>query len=220
MAATAALLCFTLAAAAHASIGATLSFTPDGVASREPTTLRSVLSNTDNQPATILAVTMSLPAGLFVAPLPNLVNTCGGSLAVTPGGTTLTLSGGVIPAATGAGPGRCEIAVDVVADAVGSFVATLAAGSVTSSRGNLPATVEAPVTAHFDSPITGSLTFSPALVHGNPSSEAGASTVTITLTNPNYFTLTGLSFTDILPDELPRVPATCWTRSRFRQVAP
>src|SRR6185295_10400965 len=82
---------------AHATITATVGFTPDVISPHLASTLRIVLSNTDAEDATALTLTQSLPAGVVVAPLPNLSNTCGGAVAIVPGGTTLMLTAGVIP---------------------------------------------------------------------------------------------------------------------------
>lgn len=56
-------------------------------------------------------------------------NTCGGTATALPGGSTLTLSGGSIPA-----NGSCSVSVSVVPGNEGSSVNTLPAGSVTSAN--------------------------------------------------------------------------------------
>src|SRR5262249_42685598 len=128
--------------------------------------------------------------------------------------TSVVVSGGTIPGATPADPGRCEIAVDVVAPAPGVFEAVLTAGAVTSSRGNLSVNVGASLTCHPRGSILGTKTFSPDIIHGDPGSDRGESRVTITLTNPNDFTLHDIDFTDQLPIALiiagpPRASTNC-----------
>jgi hypothetical protein len=57
--------------------------------------------------------------GLRIADPVGLTNSCGGSVSASPGATTLSLSGGTVPAQTGSTPGRCTVTVNVTSNTVG-----------------------------------------------------------------------------------------------------
>ena len=78
-------------------------------------------------PATGLAFTDNLPAGLVVAAPPNVINPCGGVVTATPGTGLVSLSGGAVAAV-------CTLQVDVTAATAGGYVNT--SGALTSSLGN------------------------------------------------------------------------------------
>ncbi|HEY8242246.1 MAG TPA: IPTL-CTERM sorting domain-containing protein [Casimicrobiaceae bacterium] len=196
----AALLAF--AAPALASINANKSFTPDVVSVGQVSTVTLFFLNANTSIASALAFTDVLPTGIVVAPAPSPSTTCGGSLAPNAGDTSVSFSGGAIPAAVGATPGTCQVTFNVVATASDVYINTMEAGDVTSSEGSNSQDAEATLNVTALAPISGTKSFAPAFLHGY----GDPSTVTITLNNPNGVALTNLTFTDILPAQLALSP--------------
>lgn len=117
----------------------TKQFNPATVAAGSATQLTITLTNPNAVAIAGTAFNDAYPAGLANAAVPNVTNSCGGTVTATPGGSSLTLSGGVIPAS-----GSCSVSVFVVPNTEGPMVNTLPAGSVTSA--NAPSS-GAPATA-------------------------------------------------------------------------
>lgn len=107
----------------------TKQFNPGTVTAGDPTRLTITLTNGNALAVTGAAFTDNYPVGLENALVPNVTNTCGGTVTAAPGGSTLILMGGSIPA-----NGSCSVSVSVVPMTEGSFVNTLPAGSLTSSN--------------------------------------------------------------------------------------
>jgi CSLREA domain-containing protein len=132
-------------------------FNPASVPVDSPTQLTITLTNPNALAITGTAFTDNYPAGLENALVPNVTNTCGGTATAVAGGSTLTLTGGSIPA-----NGSCTVSVFVVPRSEGPLVNTLPAGSVTSA--NAPPS---------DAAATATLTAAPAAtVAGVPMSPA------------------------------------------------
>ena len=110
----------TLQALVPPSIAA--AFAPASVQVNANAVLTFTLTN-PNAAVALAAVSFSniLPAGLANAnpAVPAVVDTCGGTLTASPGGTSIALAGGAIPAA-----GTCTIAVPVASAAAGTYVTT------------------------------------------------------------------------------------------------
>jgi hypothetical protein len=165
-------------------------FGAETVALDGSTTLTFNLANPN--PATALtgvAFTDIFPAGLVVASPNGLANSCGGTVTATAGGSSVTLSGGVLP-----GSGICTITVNVTGTASGSKqnVTGLVSSTETGNGGLATAdlTVVAPPT------IAKAFGAESILLDGSTS-------LTFTLANPNPATaLTGVAFTDTLPEGL------------------
>jgi CSLREA domain-containing protein len=104
-------------------------FGPATVAAGDPTRLTITLTNGNAVAITGAAFTDNYPAGLQNALVPNVTNTCGGTVTAALGGSTLMLTGGSIAA-----NGSCTVSVSVVPPSEGSHVNTLPAGSVTSAN--------------------------------------------------------------------------------------
>ncbi len=109
---------------------------------------------------------------------------------LTAGASTVTLTGGTIPAG-----GSCTVTVPVTAPVAGSYFNALAAGALQTSNGNNAAPAVATLTVLPVIPPTLSKSFGPATILAG-----GSSTLTITLNNPNnaIATLTA-PLTDTLP---------------------
>ncbi|MCB1609248.1 MAG: hypothetical protein KDI71_19970, partial [Xanthomonadales bacterium] len=90
----------------------------------------SIDHSAGNLDATALDLTDNLPAGLLVASPSNAATTCtGGTLTAVVAGSVVSYSGGSVVAG-----GSCQISVDVVAAAPGSYLNTT--GDLSSSLGN------------------------------------------------------------------------------------
>ena len=104
-------------------------YSPASVGPSKLTTLTVTLTHANNAPAfTGLAFSNTLPAGQTVAALPNIVNTCGGTVMAGGGGTSLSLVNGSLPT----GATVCTVSVDINAPAaVGITTNTLPAPTST-----------------------------------------------------------------------------------------
>lgn len=168
--------------------GLAKAFSPSAVAVNGTSTLTFTLTNTNMVALNGAAFTDTLPAGVQVATTPAAATTCGGTWAPAGGATTLTFSGGVIPAA-----GSCTVSVNTTVTTagpktnVGGFLSTTEGGTNT---GSVPT---ASVTGVL--PPTIAKQFAP-----NPILAGGTSILTFTLTNPNQnAALSGVAFNDTYP---------------------
>jgi uncharacterized repeat protein (TIGR01451 family) len=186
------------------------SFNPSTINAGAISTLTIVLSNPNPSVATLTAPLVdTLPNGVLIAPIPNVVTTCGGAgapLAVA-GGSTVTLPAGrTIPA-----NGSCTLSVDVTAALGGTYINTIVAGALVTSNGNNPAPAIATLTVVSAIPPPSlSKSFSPSTINSG-----GVSRLTITLSNPSVqvATLTA-PLVDTLPASVfiasvPDVATTC-----------
>lgn len=181
----------------QAQIAVNKNFSPINVVSGETSTLTVDLFNPGAVAATSAAFTDTLPAGLVIASPPSATNTCGGTVTATAGAGSFGLTAGTIPAASGATPGSCKITVSVLSSTSSSYVNTIPAGGVTSSRGSNGSPASATLTVATPAPLTGSKVFSPVNLHGD-----NISTLTITVSNSNNLVLTNAALTDTLPTGL------------------
>lgn len=104
-------------------------FSPDAITDGGLITLVFTIDNTVNTaPTTALTFTDTLPAGVFVAPMPNATTSCDdGAVTAVAGGTAVSYSGGTVVA-------MCTVSVDVTSAAEGTYVNTTS--DLTSSSGN------------------------------------------------------------------------------------
>jgi LPXTG-site transpeptidase (sortase) family protein len=135
--------------------------------------------------------------GLQVANPPDITNTCGGSVSTT--STSISLTGGTVPAQSGSTPGSCTVTVRVTSFARGSLINTIPSGALTSTGGgtNISNTSPASATLNVDGTIAPSVSksFNPSTIW-----VGGTSRLTITIRNslPST-TLTNAFLTDNLP---------------------
>jgi LPXTG-site transpeptidase (sortase) family protein len=181
------------------------SFTPTTINQNGSSTLRITLTNQYLTALTNVNVTDSLatmggaPNNVVVAsgPAYYVNNGCGGIVTAIAGSSTITLASGSIPAK--AGPdGTCTIDVNVTGlGASGARTNTIPIANVTANVSGTTVNPRAPATAILTvAPLTISVnkSFSPLTVFGG-----SASTLTVTLSNPNNAQLTGIAFSDNLP---------------------
>jgi hypothetical protein len=161
-------------------------FEPSTIGVGSVSTLRFDINNVEPSPATELAFTDTLPAGVTIASPANASTTCGGVLTALDGGGNITFTDGVV-----SGSSQCTVSVDVTSGTVATH--TNVSGDLTSSAGNSgPATDDLTVAA--DRPGF-SKSFSPASI-----AFGARSTLTFTIDNTaNASTAYFLTFTDLLP---------------------
>ncbi len=190
-------------------------FTPRTIAPGGRSRLRVTFTNDQAFNLTNVNLTDNFPAGstaIAVASPPNASTTCGAGVATaTAGGTSLSLSGGTIPAAASGVSGTCTLEVDVTSnESSGSYDNTIPVGAMTTAEGvsNLE---EAQATLNF-SPLNlnVSKSFTPLSVTAGTSSR-----LTIQLFNPSpsedYL---GVAFVDNMPTGMqvfapPNAATTC-----------
>ena len=160
-------------------------------------TLNFIITN--NTPAAItgMAFTDTYPVDLVNAAVPNVSNTCGGTITAAAGGGSLSLSGGGIVAVDG----TCTISVDVTSATAGDYANT--SDGVDSVESSPAGPVSNTAVLSVLAPPTVSKTFSPSTI-----SIGQASMLTVTLTNPNTIAITGAAFTDTYPANLDNAVTT------------
>ena len=132
-------------------------------------------------PMNALAVTDPLPSGVTVAPAPDASTTCaGGTVTAAAGAGTVSLSGATLPALA-----TCEIELDVVASAGGSYTNVIPAGNATATINGtpVPSTEPAEATISATEPLTASK--SVALVSGTHAVPGETVEYTISFANPS-----------------------------------
>jgi uncharacterized repeat protein (TIGR01451 family) len=180
------------------------SVTPDGIS-----TLTIKLTNINDQQVNQVSLTDILPgspsAGVIIAPMPHAVTTCNSmdgstTLTAAAGTQTISLSNGVIPAKVGTVDGICTISVDVMGKGSNtSYTNRIEVGGASGKVFGSGVTVSNRQAATADLAI-GSISiavvkaFDPVSVFGGASSK-----LSITLTNPSTVPLSGIAFTDNLP---------------------
>jgi hypothetical protein len=190
-------------------------FLPDTVAANGTTLLSFTISNPNSDPNTNLtlngiAFTDKLPAGLVIASPNEVTNDCGGTVAATPGSSSISLSGGTLaPAAPNSlaaklrtqassdpAAGTCFITVKVkVPDALGTLNNTT--GTITANETG-PGVTSNTATLTVIAPPAIAKGFGAASIPLN-----GTTSLTFLFTNPNSnVTLMNVSASDSLPTGL------------------
>lgn len=104
-------------------------FDADTVSSGDVSRLIYTIDNIDVTALTDMAFVETLPAGVSVAGLPDLANSCDGVLQVNDAGDNISFEAGRLPSGE-----SCEIALNVTA--TGDMLYTVTSGDLTSSSGN------------------------------------------------------------------------------------
>lgn len=143
----------------------------------------------------------TLQAGIKIADTSNATTTCiGGSVTADSLTQIIELRNGIIPAQVGAVAGICTIDVDVKGTgAPNSYTSTIPVAAVTGTIHNTSSVVsnlsQSQVSLTIGTVLINVIKgFSPDVVNGGSSS-----VLTVRLTNPNNTALTGIKFTDNLP---------------------
>ncbi len=155
------------------------SFTPPTVVAGGTSTLTITLSNPNGTAASITSpLTDTLPSGLVVSGIAT--TSTGGTVSAPIGGSTVSLTGGTIPA-----NGTATITVIVSAPAAGTYVNSLPSGALQTSNGN---SVSPAVATLSVTPVTTPVLVAPTLGKSfNPANITfgGVSTLVLTLSNSN-----------------------------------
>ncbi|MGE3298640.1 MAG: hypothetical protein AB7I68_14995, partial [Porticoccaceae bacterium] len=170
-------------------------FVPSTIAVGATSTLTFTLGNENNIALTGAAFTDALPSGLQVAATPAATSSCGGTWAPTAGSTTLTFSGGTIPARVGTVNGSCTLAVAVTATSPGARTNVSGPISTTQTGTNSGPTGFGTASLTAISPPLIAKQFTPSSILGG-----GVSTLTFTISNPNPSNaIAGVAFSDTFP---------------------
>jgi uncharacterized repeat protein (TIGR01451 family) len=180
----------TVNAPANAKPSLGKSFSPASISEGGTSTLTITLTNSSPDSASLTAPLIDhLPTGMEISGSGS--DTCGGALTANMDTSIVTLTGGAIPA-----DGSCTITVPVTTTGTGSYFNSLPAGALQTGNGSNTSPAVATLTVRSGNLAPSlSKTFSPATVKAG-----AASTVTITLTNPDA---TIAKLTAPLTDNLP-----------------
>jgi len=193
-------------------------FLPGTVAPDGTTLLSFTISNPNSDPNTNItlngiAFTDNLPAGLVIASPNELTNDCGGTVAATPGSSSISLSGGTLapaPPDSLAAKLRTQASSDPAAGTCFITVKVKAPGSL-GTLNNTTGTITANETGPGTTSNTASLTvimppLAPTIAKGFGAASIllnGTTSLTFMFTNPNSnVTLMNVSASDILPTGL------------------
>lgn len=191
------------------NVGLLKDITPDAIGPGQTATLKLTLSNPANVTATLLSnLTDIYPAGLTNGPVPNAQTSCsGGAVTAAANGPSAALLAGA-----SIGPlASCTVTVVLTAIAPGSYVNTIASGSLNTSVGSNSANVAA--TLLVDNPSVAKSFTPPAVQVGQ------TSVLRLTLSNPRTTSATlTVAFIDVYPTAVggtlvnavtPAVGSTC-----------
>ena len=177
---------------------ATKSFSPATMTVGENSRLRIDVFAPGDTNLTNFTITDSLPTNVTISnSTAASTNGCGNAavLTATTGTSTISLTGGLILAGT-----RCRITVYVTSSTPGTYTNTIPPENITNTENRVPG---APITSNLTVNPTAPTNLSIALVKGfDPLIVTGgaASTMSIQLINPDTTPLTGIAFTDDMPD--------------------
>jgi uncharacterized repeat protein (TIGR01451 family) len=185
-----------------ADVVLTKAFSPDTIAPNGISRLSIAIGNTAANATALTGVGLvdTLPSGVKVATTPNAATTCGGTVSVAAGGSSLRLSGGSVVAGA-----TCTIGVNVTATAPGRYANTIPANTLTSAQS---ASNSQPVTAVLTVGTVPSVvirkSFTPPTITAN-----GTTVLTIAIDSSatDAVALTGIALTDVFPTGL-RVAAS------------
>src|SRR6187455_578333 len=144
-----------VASPAWATINVNKTFTPDAVAANQPSKVTFYFLNNNVVQATSVQFTDPLPSPMVVAPTATASTTCGGTLTATPGASSVSFTGGTIPAAVNVTPGQCELSFDVVVPSANVLINSVPAGEVSTSQGPNSQAAEATLNVTGLAPISG-----------------------------------------------------------------
>lgn len=184
---------------AFATVDLNQSFSPINVNPGTFSVLTIDFYNSNIANATGVSFNHNLPSNVVVANPPQATNSCGGTFNPSQGATSLSLggAGATIPGGNGSDPGRCTISVRVVSSVSGTYINTIPVNAVSSSEGGNPVQSQATLAVSAPQNLTPSISVSPSPIYAG-----GTSTVTLRLTNPNPYPLTGAAFTGAIAADL------------------
>ena len=168
-------------------------FDPILVTGNYPSTMTITLVNPESSEINDIAFSDSLPMHMLLADPANPdVGTCGGTITPAADRMSFSYSGGNLP-----GDGSCKLTIQVIMEVTGNLINTIPVGAVTSLQGATNADPTSATLTNLSS-VGISKLFSP-----NPVTPGSVSQLTITISKIGIgIGLTGLEFTDPLPDGL------------------
>jgi len=202
------------------------SFTPGITNAGVDSTYRLLFRNSTGSPITITSLNRTFladpspaaPGTIFIASTSVSANTCGGTgtVILTPGtepnigggggvSGSYNVSGFTIPN----GSTGCFIEFPVRAYAAGNHTETIPKEALTTSVGSNAESTSATLQINSSAAATLAKSFGTLTIPGD-----GRSLVTITITNPNNFPLTGTTNPPTLVDALPSVPSQLFVDTR------
>ena len=135
----------------------------------------------------------------LTSPLNVSTNTCGGSINAVGGGSTISLSGGTVPAKVGSTNGSCTVTVDVTSTTPGNLINTIPAGNLSANGNGGRVANTSPASATLQVkvvlPPSVNMNFNPATIFAGANSQL---TINIVSNDPNN-ALTQLNLTNVLP---------------------
>jgi len=172
-------------------------FSPATINAGGVSVLTITLSNAGATPASLTApLTDTLPSGMVVSG--SAGSTCGGTLSAAGGTSTVSLTGGSIPAGS-----SCMVTVSITAPVAGSYFNSLAAGALQTNQGSNAAPAVATLTVN---PVITNVGISVAMVTPGTVQITRGVPVTVMLdvvTNPpNMLIPMDVSFACAVPDAL------------------
>ena len=172
------------------ALTAAKSFAPTTVSTGGLSTVSILLGNVGTGTLNNVGVIDPLPAGMVIASPANAQTTCGGApvITATPGASSLTLTGAVIPAG-----GQCNLLFNVTATGAGNWVNTIPIGNVTANGGVRNV---ASVTATLTNSTAGGVSVTNNASPNSLTAPGQISVLTLTLTNGGTIALSGLNLTD------------------------
>ena len=205
------------------------SFTPNNnVIPGSDSVYRVTLRNSTGAPITITSLNHTLvgaPGPITITSATPTANTCGGAGTVNliagtepasggGGGTSgsYSIAGFTIPAGA---PGQCFIEFPVRGFVSGNHTDTINTGDLVTSVGTNADPTSATLQIRTFAAATLNKSFTPNTIPGD-----GRSLVTITVTNPNNFALTGTTVPPTLVDALPTAPSQLFVDTRGGAPAP
>ena len=196
-------------------------FSPSEAPPGEAVIYQLTFRNETGSVVNITSLSQTLPSSpgslVFDATTPTL-NECGGTFSVTNTGSnpgspgSYTFTGGSIPIGD---PGQCIIQIPVKGFEGGNHIDTIPAGVLFTDVGENPDPTSATLQVDASQDVTLSKSFSPNTIPGG-----GRSLVTITLTNPNDYDLTGTTTPPTLVDDLPSTPSQMTVDTRTGAPTP
>jgi hypothetical protein len=178
------------------------SFSPLSIPSGGTSRLSVTIFNPNGFPLTNASWTdnlLGVQPGLSIASPVGLTNSCGGIVNATAGGTSFSLSGGTVPAQSGATPGSCTVSLNVTSTTIGNLINTIPLGALTSTGGGTTITNTTPASATLNVsgiPLpTVNKDFNPGTIWAGQVSQLSI----VIRNNETGRSLTQVSLTDTLP---------------------
>jgi mucin-19 len=175
------------------AVGLTKAFSPNAIQVGGRSTLTITLQNPSDTPYTGASVTDTLPTGLTIPTVPAATQ-CGGLVSSTT--TSITLTGGTIPAGSISTPGTCTITAVVTTSTTASYTNIIPIDALVTDQGasNIAA-ARANITVYdIGYGMGGNKGFSPSTI-----AIGGTSRLTINIIAPADTSLTNFSISDALP---------------------